>query len=115
MKLVHDRDAVVPIRAALIDPPLGFVTVEFADDTLALVFANGARDETPRSAAQIISRDGHQLVIHWAGTAIMLSFAIMADLIRMEEALGGLDNPGRTFTFMVTTLQDEPELAALGG
>lgn len=82
----HSAEATTA-RAALIDPPLGMVTIELGKDDVSLVFSDGEHDRVPRDTVRAIEREDRELTADWAGTPVMLSFETTADSTRVFENL----------------------------
>ena len=119
MVLVAHSAELNTARAALIDPPLGMVTIELGDDTISMAFSDGDIEEVPRSTVRALGRDEDEITAHWAGTPVVLAFESSTDSARMFDELGGFETDYRTFTFMVAEVDEvedhskavEPRLA----
>ncbi len=119
MVLVAHSAELNTARAALIDPPLGMVTIDLGDDTISMAFSDGDIDEVPRSAVRAFERNENEVTAHWAGTPVVLAFESSMESARVFDELGGFDTDDRTFTFMVAEVNEtedrskavEPRLA----
>ena len=98
-------------RAALIDPPLGMVTIELEQEDIRLVFTDGECDRVPRSAVRALKRDDFEVTAHWAGTPVVLGFDSLHESARMFDELGGFENDERTFIFLVDELDEAQDLS----
>jgi hypothetical protein len=88
-------------RAAIIDPPLGLVTIDLTSDDVSIRFSNGDTDTLPRAAVRAMERDDCEVSVNWAGTPILVAFGSSAESATMFDELGGFDLTERVFTIMV--------------
>jgi hypothetical protein len=97
---VEDLEAYTS-RAAIIDPPLGLITIDITSEHVAIRFSNGELDRLPRAAVRAMERDDCEVSVNWAGTPILFAFGSSAESATIFDELGGFDLTDRVFTIMV--------------
>ena len=102
MALVAEHKGATASRAAIIDPPLGLVTIELANDDVTIKFSDGDIDRLPRKTVRAMERDDCEVSVNWAGTPILLAFGSSAESATIFDELGGFDLNDRVFTIMVS-------------
>lgn len=101
MALVAERTEANAARAAIIDPPLGLVTIEFNDAEVAIKFSDGDTDRLPRKTVRAMEREDCEVSVNWAGTPVLFAFGSPAESATMFDELGGFDLDDRVFTIIV--------------
>jgi hypothetical protein len=101
MSIFGSQNNLTTTRAAVIEPPIGFVDLEFDDDEVSMIFDDDSFDRLPNRAVRAFARSGQDVTLSWGGTPIVLSFESSAASAQAFDRLGGFDDSARTFTFML--------------